>query len=140
MIEFSEGAATLRPNCPTGWIYTDAFHPTEIKDEAIIASAKTGHRVPAAAYRQVETLFPCEVHRGDHIGNIRRLNNQCWPAIMQGIIYSACLVITVIGRMNQRTAKRALKVFKIASVDMVQGHILCLLRLLLANQVCVVGV
>jgi hypothetical protein len=100
MVEFSESASALRPNRPTGWIYADAFHPTEIKNEAIIASAETRYRVPTSAYRQIETLFPCKIYSGDHIGNIRRLNDQRWPAIMHGIIDCARLVIPVIGRMN----------------------------------------
>jgi hypothetical protein len=119
MIEFSEGTSTLRSNGLTGRIYADAFHPTQIKDKAIIASTETWHRMPAAAYRQIETLFPCEIHGSNHIGNVRGLNDQQWPAILHRVIDSAGLVIVVIGRINQRAAKRSRQVFQFTRVSMV---------------------
>ena len=57
-------------------IDADTVHLRQIEDQPIVAGAQAGAVVPAAADGEEQALLAGEVHRRDHVGDIRRADDQ----------------------------------------------------------------
>ena len=126
VVEVAEGAA--RPDLDGLRLRIDA-HPLlegEIDHEAVIDRAEPGTVVAAAANGDLQALFACEVHGGDHVGGVEAARDEARMLVDHPVVELASLVVAgIVGPMtsprrldaSSSTCVTALIVITLLSLD-----------------------
>src|SRR5689334_12378024 len=86
MLNRTLSATTFHPHRARRGIDAHALYEREIDHQAIVAAAKPGAVMTAAANCGEQLLLPPEAHGGDHIRHIRATCNEQRPLVDHSII------------------------------------------------------
>src|SRR5262245_33553272 len=90
-------------------IDAQAFHRTEVDDEAALAEAMTGRIVTATAHGHAHMVLPGKVDCGDYIGRASAAHDQRRPLVYHRIVDLPSCVIAVIARTEQGATQARLE-------------------------------
>ena len=80
-VQLAPGDAALRARRLRCGIDVDAFHEREVDHHAAVRDRLTGHVVPAASHRDLESSAAGEGERADHVGCASAARDQQGPLV-----------------------------------------------------------
>ena len=108
VIDVARRAASIDPNGSACRIYAHAFHHREVDHQSVVATAKAGAIVAAAADRDQQALVAAEVHRGDDVGDVHAARDQARPLVDHAVVKSAGSIVVSITWADESSAKALL--------------------------------
>jgi len=78
----------------------DSSHQRQVEDDTVVVGSEPGCAVSAAAYRQIQACVAGEVHPGNDIGDLLRLDDGPRVPIEHAVVDGAEFVVTRILRRD----------------------------------------
>ena len=101
MIDVSPGAAAFHLDGAGDRIDTDALHPRQVNDQAIVTGAQPGATMAPAPHGDQEPMLARELDRGNDVSHVATAGNKARTPINHGIIDFASHLIARIVRLQQ---------------------------------------
>ena len=109
-VELPPGDAPLGLDRLAAGIDPDAFHRTQVDDEATLTDAMAGRMVSTPAHGHEHLVRLGKAHGGEHIGDARAACDQRRSLVDHGVKHRAGRVIAVIAGTEQGPAQARLEV------------------------------
>jgi hypothetical protein len=109
VVKVSPRAASLDARNTAGRIHADALHGGQVRDQAAVARAETGHAVAAGADGQGHGVIAREADTADHVGDIGAPYDPAWPPVDHRVVHLARRLVLGAGRIDNLTANSRYK-------------------------------
>ena len=85
----------------------DGAHRGEVDHQPVVADAVAGRIVSASPNRDLELVRPREVERRRDVCRADASHDHRGASVDQGVVTAACVVVSRVGRLEDRAGKRA---------------------------------
>ena len=87
-----------------------ALHRRQVDDQAVVDAAETRTIVASAANGDRKLVVPAEIHRRDHIGDVRASGDEQRPLVDHGVVEFTRVFVFRMVAPNDRAAKTLSKI------------------------------
>jgi hypothetical protein len=105
MVDIALRATGLYPDRTICGIDPNSLHPRKIDDQSVVAWSEASAVMAAAAHREQKLIFTRKIDWRDNIRDIGTSNDEPRTPINHCVIQLARFIVTIVGRLNEFTAK-----------------------------------
>ena len=110
VIDVAGRAARAHSHRPVLGVDPYALHRRQVDDQAVIDAGETRTIVASAANGDRKLVVPAEIHRRDHIGDVRASGDEQRPLVDHGVVEFARVFVFRMVAPNDRAAKTLSKI------------------------------